>query len=38
LVDKGFAEPGFLDFLLTRDTVADLMRSLEALAKPVAEA
>jgi uncharacterized protein (TIGR00730 family) len=38
LVDNGFAEPGFLDFLLTRDTVADLMRSLEALAKPVAEA
>jgi uncharacterized protein (TIGR00730 family) len=38
LVDKGFAEPGFLDFLLTRDTVADLMRSLEALGKPVAEA
>ena len=28
LVDNGFADPGFLDFLLTRDTVPDLMRSL----------
>jgi uncharacterized protein (TIGR00730 family) len=31
LVDNGFAEPGFLDFLLTRDTVPELMRSLAAL-------
>ncbi|MFO1208438.1 MAG: TIGR00730 family Rossman fold protein [Amaricoccus sp.] len=28
LVDQGFADPGFLDFVLTRDTVPELMRSL----------
>ena len=31
IVEQGFAEPGFLDFLVTRDTVAGLMQSLAAL-------
>ena len=31
IVDQGFADPGFLDFVLARDTVPELMQSLAAL-------